>query len=387
MIWLWLGFLVFVVAMLALDLGVFHKKAHVVGLRESLIWSAVWVTLSLLFVIPLFFIYKHDVGGVLSKHAGMGEISTHYPADAWDACVMYVTGYLTEKTLSIDNIFVIALVFSLFQIPDKFQHRVLFWGILGAIVMRAIFIFAAVDLLERFHWIIYVFGVFLIITAVKLLFGSEPDPAKSWVVRLCYKLLPITNTLHGQKFYIKRSELADDEDTSGKMPVVGEGEGENQHEKHEKHVTNLPATSKTRKAAFYLTPLGLALIVVELTDLLFAIDSIPAIVGITLDRYLVFTSNIFAILGLRALYFALAGIIRKFHYLDTALAIVLGYIGVKMLLTDYIHQVEFLNKYLPYITLGVIVLTLTGGIVVSLLRPEETNEKDERVIEETKPST
>ena len=413
MLWLYSGFILFVIAMLALDLGVFHRKAHVVDLRESLVWSAVWVALSLAFTIPLYFIYAHDVGGILSAHASIADASTQYPDDARDAVVMYLTGYLTEKSLSIDNIFVIALVFSLFQIPDRYQHRVLFWGILGAIVMRGIFIFGAVGLLAKFHWLIYVFGAFLLFTAIKLLFSGEPDPSKSWAVKLCYKLLPITNTLHGQKFYVKRSELGIDEDTSGHAPLQDEDTAaqvpadeqvdrdlpadaagasdvvahEPDHappQAHEKHVTDLPDHTKTHKAAYYLTPLGLALIVVEITDLLFAVDSIPAIMGITRDPFLVFTSNIFAILGLRALYFALSGIIRKFHYLDTALAIVLGYIGVKMLLIDFIHKVGWLNEYLPYITLGVITLTLTGGIILSLLRPEETTEKEEKVIEETK---
>ena len=387
MLWLWAGFLIFVILMLALDLGVFHREAHVVSLRESLIWSTIWIVLSLLFVFPLYWIYSTNFGGVMDYDPDVLAASpSSYPDSPWKACVMYLTGYLTEKSLSVDNIFVIALIFALFQIPDRYQHRVLFYGILGALIMRAVFIVTAVELLEKFHWIIYIFGAFLIFTSLKLLFAGEPDPAKSLTVRLCYKFLPITNTLHGQKFLIPRSELAATEkigapptethpESSDGLSDEGLAEPVSMDAAPEK--TNLPESR--RSAAYFLTPLGLALIVVEVTDLIFAVDSIPAIVGITRDRFLVFTSNIFAILGLRALYFALSGIIRKFHHLDEALAIVLGYIGVKMVCVDLIHKVPWLEANLPYITLGVILITLTGGIVASLVFPAEDEDHDGEV--------
>ena len=364
MVWLWAGFLLFVVLMLALDLGVFHRKAHVVSVKEALIWSAVWVGLSLAFTGVVYFVYEHHWGGIGLYPDGIpgGESRAFlYPQTGSRAVVSYLAGYLTEKSLSIDNVFVIALVFSTFRIPDLYQHRVLFWGILGAVVLRGIFIFVGAELIERFVWVIYVFGGFLIFTAFRLLFaGSEHDPNKSMVVRLSYKYLPVTDTLHGQKFYIPQSEL---------------GEGEHLHDDPEHRRGPSKAAAK---AAYVLTPLGLALIVVEFTDLIFAIDSIPAIFGITGDRFLVFTSNIFAILGLRALYFALAGVIREFKYLQPALAFVLGYIGVKMIVGHWLHDyAPGVSSMLPWITLGVITVSITIGILASLWFPgEEEKAKD-----------
>ncbi len=380
MLWFWAGFLLFVIAMLALDLGVFHRKAHAVSVREALIWSAVWIGLSLAFCAVIYPMYAyHWSGAGLYPTGSDKDLSPLYPDTGWEAVIAYFTGYVTEKSLSVDNVFVIALVFAAFKIPDKYQHRVLFWGILGAVVLRGIFIVVGAELLERFTWIIYIFGAFLVITAIRLLMaGHEEDPKEGFIVRMAYKYLPVTNTLHGQQFVIRRSELA---------------AGETLHEAGEpEHAEDAPippdappadagttasAASVAKKAGWVLTPLGLALIVVEFTDLIFAVDSIPAIFGITQDAFIVFTSNIFAILGLRALYFALAGIIRKFRYLQPALAFILGFIGVKMLLAHWLHGNEAIAHWLPWITLSVIFLALTAGVAASLLLPEPEPDPDE----------
>ena len=379
MIWLWAGFLIFVVAMLALDLGVFHRKAHVVSLREALIWTAVWVALSLAFCGVIYPLYETGYGGFGRYDPDGVEAAAPYlyPTAGWSATLAYLSGYLTEKSLSIDNVFVIALVFGAFKIPDKYQHRVLFWGILGAVVLRGIFIFAGTELLKQFSWVIYVFGGILILTAIKLLFagGEHGDPRKGLVTRLAYKYLPVTEQLHGQKFVIPASELGagetihpagdpgDLKDVPERPAPPPDAEATGAAGTAAGTATSPPAT----RSAYVLTPLGLALIVVEFTDLVFAVDSIPAILGITGDRFIVFTSNIFAILGLRALYFALAGVIREFKYLQPALAFVLGFIGVKMLLAHWLHGSEEIAKYLPWVTLSVITLALTTGIVASLV--------------------
>ena len=385
MIWLWAGFLIFVVAMLALDLGVFHRHAHVVSLREALIWTAVWIALSLAFCGVIYPLYETGYGGFGRYDPDGVEAATPYlyPTAGWSATLSYLSGYLTEKSLSIDNVFVIALVFGAFKIPDKYQHRVLFWGILGAVVLRGIFIFAGTELLKQFSWVIYVFGGILILTAIKLLFagGEHGDPRKGLVTRLAYKYLPVTEQLHGQKFVIRASELGAGETIH---PAGAPGDLEDVPERDapppdaEAAGTAGTATSPlATRSAYVLTPLGLALIVVEFTDLVFAVDSIPAILGITGDRFIVFTSNIFAILGLRALYFALAGVIREFKYLQPALAFVLGFIGVKMLLAHWLHGSEEIAKYLPWVTLSVITLALTIGIVASLVAARRERERAE----------
>lgn len=387
MIWFWAGFLLFVVAMLALDLGVFHRKAHAVSVREALIWSGIWIGLSLAFcaiVYPMY-AYHWEGAGLYPEGSFQAQNPALYPSTGWRAVIAYLTGYVTEKSLSVDNIFVIALVFAAFKIPDRYQHRVLFWGILGAVILRGIFILVGAELLERFTWIIYVFGAFLVITAIRLLMaGHEEDPKEGFIVRWAYKLLPVTDRLHGEHFVISRDEL---------------GRGETLHEAGEPERTedapvppDQPPADASQdkpptldygrtKAGYVLTPLGLALIVVEATDLIFAVDSIPAIFGITQDAFLVFTSNIFAILGLRALYFALAGIIRKFRYLQPALAFILGFIGVKMLLGHWLHGNEAIVDALPWITLGVIGLALTAGIVASLMLPEKKAPNDKQNLE------
>jgi tellurite resistance protein TerC len=267
---LWAGFIAFIVAMLAVDLGVFHRKAHEVSLKEAGLWSAVWVTLAILFNIGVY---------------------------AWfgtERALEFTTGYLIEKALSVDNVFVFVVVFSSFGIPALYQHRVLFWGVLGALVMRAVFIMVGGAFIQRFHWAIYVFGGILAFTGIKLLVqrNEEIHPEKNVVVRAFARLIPVVHDHAGGKFTLLRD---------GRR---------------------------------FATPLLLALVAVEVTDLIFAVDSIPAIFAITTDPFIVFTSNIFAILGLRSLYFLLAGVIDKFVYLKVGLSLVLIFVGAKMLLTD-----------------------------------------------------
>jgi tellurite resistance protein TerC len=295
---LWVGFIAFVLAMLAIDLGVFHKKAHEVSLKEAGIWSAVWVALAIVFNV-----------GVYSWFGA-------------DRALEFTTGYLIEKALAVDNIFVFVVIFTTFAIPAIYQHRVLFWGVLGALVMRAIFILAGGAFLQRFHWAIYVFGALLAVTGVKLLLqrNQEIHPEKNPIVRWIQRVFPMTPELHGDKFLILKN---------GRR---------------------------------YGTPLLLALVAVEVTDLIFAVDSIPAIFAITSDPFIVFTSNIFAILGLRSLYFLLAGIITKFAYLKVGLSFVLIFVGAKMLLMD-VYKVP-----IPA-SLGIIAGILGLSIIVSLIHP------------------
>jgi tellurite resistance protein TerC len=312
--WLWIGFIILVVLLLAVDLGVFHAKAHSVTVREALIWSGVWVGLALLFNVFVYFSYEYHWLGL--------DLPNGEP-DGQAAAVFFLTGYVVEKSLSIDNIFVIALIFSYFAVPSAYQHRVLFCGILGALLLRGAMILAGAVLIQRFHWILYVFGAFLILTAAKMLFArQEPDPKNNFLVRLARRLFPVTEHFVGPKFVAR---------TDGQR---------------------------------MLTPLALALLAVESADVMFAVDSIPAIFAITLDPFLVFTSNVFAILGLRSLFFALADIMNRFHYLKLSLAALLALIGVKMLLKDVLRAVPGLTYY----TLGAIALVLTAGIVASLLR-------------------
>ncbi len=295
---LWGGFIAFVLAMLALDLGVFHRKAHVVALREAAAWSAVWVSLAVAFNFWIFHLFGAQRG------------------------LEFTTGYLIEKALAVDNIFVFVVIFSTFGIPAAYQHRVLFWGILGALVMRAIFIVAGGAFLHRFHWAIYVFGGILIATGIKLLIqrDKEMHPEHNPVVRLFQRFFPVTPELAGERFTVVRAG---------------------------------------RRMA---TPLLLALVAVEVTDVIFAVDSIPAIFAITTDPFIVFTSNIFAILGLRAMYFLLAGVIEKFHYLKLGLSLVLIFVGLKMTLVDF-YKMPIL------VSLGVIAAILAASVIGSLLRP------------------
>src|SRR5512147_2888875 len=303
-LWLWVGFNVFILVMLVLDLGVFHRKSHVVSLQESLAWTAVWVVLALAF------------------NAGIWHYSGSQKA------LQFFTGYLIEKSLSVDNVFVFALLLSYFAVPPLYQHKVLFWGILGALVMRAIMIFLGAALIERFAWIIYVFGAFLILTGIKMIVKREEEihPERNPLVRWFKKLMPVTNDYRGDKFFVRENGI--------------------------------------RMA----TPLFVALLLVEFSDLIFAVDSIPAIFAVTKDPFIVYTSNVFAILGLRSLYFALAGVMDKFHYLKIGLGVVLSFVGVKMLLAHTAYKLDTL------VSLGVVVVILATSIVVSLLRPRKLGE-------------
>jgi tellurite resistance protein TerC len=269
-LFLWVAFNVFVLGMLAVDLRVFHRKAHAVSLREALIWSIVWITLALIFNVGIYYVW--------------GE----------EKALEFLTGYLIEKSLSVDNLFVFLVIFSYFAVPAMYQHRVLFWGILGALVMRAIFIATGAALLNAFHWMIYVFGGFLILMGIKLLLtgGHKVEPEKNPAVRLLRRVMHITKEYHGQRFFIR---------SNGRL---------------------------------WATPLLLVLVVVETTDVIFAVDSIPAIFAITMDPFIVYTSNVFAILGLRALFFLLAGIMDMFRYLKVGLSFVLCFVGVKMVIVD-----------------------------------------------------
>ncbi len=299
-LWLWVGFNVFILGMLALDLGVFHRKTHIVSLKESLTWTGVWVALALLF------------------NAGVW----HYGGSA--RALEFFTGYVIEKSLSVDNVFVFALLFSYFAVPPLYQHKVLFWGILGALLMRAMMIGAGTVLIAKFAWIIYVFGGFLILTGIKMIVKREEEihPERNPVVRWFKKLMPVTPEYRGDKFFVRENGL--------------------------------------RMA----TPLFVVLLLVEFTDLIFAVDSIPAIFAVTKDPFIVYTSNVFAILGLRSLYFALAGVMDKFHYLKIGLGVVLSFVGVKMILAHTAWKIDTL------VSLGVIVLILATSVVWSLVKPK-----------------
>ncbi len=295
---LWIGFTVFILTLLALDLGVFHRKAHQVRFKEALTWVVVFVTLALLFNVGVFLWFG--------------------PQKALE----FTTGYLIEYALSVDNVFVFIVIFSYFAVPAAFQHRVLFWGIVGALAMRAVFIVLGATLLQKFHWVIYVFGGFLVLTGVKLLVqrSAEVRPERNPVYRLFKRFVPSVDDYRGVRF-----------------TVMEQGRR-------------------------YATPLLLVLVAVEATDLVFAIDSIPAIFAVTTDPFIVYTSNIFAILGLRALYFLLAGVMEKFHYLKVGLALVLTFVGAKMLMVD-------LYKVPIGASLAVVATLIAGSIAISLLRP------------------
>ncbi len=286
-LFVWSSFILLVILFLALDLGIFHKKDHVISISEAIGWTIFWILVALIFNFFIYFFYEHN-------WLGVGE-EIGQPLSGKNAALKFFTGYILEKSLSLDNIFVIAMIFSYFNIPDRFQHRVLFWGIIGALMFRGIMIGLGAALIQRFDWVIYVFGAFLIFTAIKMLFSQEKqiDPDKNPLVHLARKFYPVSNDVNNEHFFTR---------IDGKKTI---------------------------------TPLFLVLLVIESSDILFAIDSIPAIFSITYDPFIVFTSNVFAILGLRSLYFALAGLIRKFKYLKLSLVFLLGYVGVKMLLTHH----------------------------------------------------
>lgn len=352
---LWIAFVSFILILLALDLGVFHRKAHVVGFRESLIWSGVWIAIGLGFGAFIYYAYDAQIFGLgATVDAVDGAVN-----DGSAALVKYLTGYVIEKSLSVDNIFVIAMIFSLFAVPAIYQHRVLFWGILGALVMRGIMIGVGAALITRFHWVLYIFAALLILTAVKMLMlkHDQMDPDRNMVVRLVRRIWPVTARFHGEHFFVRAGSPAsvEPETPDGvRMPD--------------------PVVDCSRRGALLMTPLFLALVMVEVTDLIFAVDSIPAIFAITADPFLVFTSNVFALLGLRSLYFALAGMIAKFRYLKIALAGVLLVVGLKMLFAGWLK--EMVGKEFNLYLLAVVLAILTGGVVSSLfadrrIRPQE----------------
>lgn len=351
MILIWTGFLIFILILLALDLGVLHRKAHVVTMREALFMSGVWITLALAFSVFVYFGYEnHWLGLGASIDAVDGIIN-----DGQSATIKYLTGYVVEKSLSVDNIFVIAMLFEFFAVPSIYQHRVLFWGIIGALSMRAVIIVIGAALIAEFHWILYVFGGFLIITALKMFFlkTENTDPNQNIVIRLTRRFFPVTSYYHGEHFFVRAGSTESKESEIPGSPIKPD-----------------EAVSKIKPGTLMMTPLALALVMVETTDLIFAVDSIPAIFAITADPFLVFTSNVFAILGLRSLYFALAGMLTKFKYLKPALAMVLLVVGVKMLTAKWLKEVlgEYFNIYL----LGAVLIILGIGIVGSLLvRPPE----------------
>jgi len=304
--WMWAVFISLVLGLLALDLGVLHKNSKEIGIRESLLMSGFYIAIGLAF------------GGWIWYQSGQ------------QSAMEYVTGFVVEKSLAMDNIFIIAMIFSYFAIPRQYQHRVLLWGILGVIVLRGIVIAGGAAIVENFHWVLYLFAAFLVFTGLKMLFSSdhdENDIGNNRILKFLRSRLPVTEKLHGEKFFVKETD-----ETTGKLKT-------------------------------FVTPLFLALIMVEIADLIFAVDSIPAIFAITTDPFIVYTSNIFAILGLRALYFALAALIHRFAYLKYALAAVLVFVGSKIFVADMLG----IAKIPPAVSLGVTVAILATGIIGSLV--------------------
>lgn len=309
---IWILFFVVIIIFLAIDLGVFNKESHIVSAKEAGVFTTVWVSIAFLFSIAVYYIFSNEL---VDNHQGYSPL---------DATIMYITGYLVEISLSMDNIFVISMIFSYFSIPKKYQHRVLFWGILGAVIFRGIMIVIGVVLIEKFSWMIYVFGGILLYSAYKMLHSGEEveDFSKNPIIKWVKKVFPVTRKLEGQKFFVKKRHI------------------------------------------LAATPLFIVLLIIELTDVVFAVDSIPAILGITTNTFLVFTSNIFAILGLRSMYFLLDSLISKFHYLKYSLVFILAFVGVKMILSHVIH--------LPvWVSLGVIVLSLAMGLLFSIYKSKD----------------
>lgn len=302
----WIFFNVFILIMLTLDLGILHKRSRQVGFKESILWTLVWIGLA-----ACFNVFVHFWKG---------------PEKAME----FLTGYLVELSLSVDNLFIFILIFNYFHIPKQYQHRVLFWGIIGALLMRAIFIFAGVALIERFHWIIYVFGAIIIISGIRMMFEREQElePEKNPVLKLFTKLFPITPSYHGDSFFIRKPKLT-------------------------------------------ATPLAVALVIVETTDLIFAVDSVPAILAITTDSFIVYTSNVFAILGLRSLYFALSGIHSLFRYLQYGLSAILIFIGLKMVLSDVI---KLRIEIALLIVLGILLISILASLLIKP-KPDHNNHK------------
>jgi tellurite resistance protein TerC len=364
MLWMYVGFVLLVLLLLALDLGVFHRHAHVISVREALGWSAFWIALGLAFSIFIYFGYeRHWLGLGLTR-----DIMSNTPVsvegvalvynDGYSATVKYITGYLVEKSLAVDNIFVIAMIFTYFGVPAMYQHRVLFWGIVGALLMRGAMIAVGVELIHRFAWIIYVFGGFLILTGIRMLLADEgqSDPGRNPLVRLARRMMSVTEHYHGERFFVRGGSAASHEPEVPGAAVLPD------------HVADT-----ARAGALLATPLFLALIMIEVSDLIFAVDSIPAIFAITADAFLVFTSNVFAILGLRSLYFALSGMIQRFHYIKFALAFVLILVGIKML--THVWLKALLGAHFNLYLLGAVLTILAAGVVASLLLPRHKQGK------------
>jgi tellurite resistance protein TerC len=320
--WLYLAFTGLVVLLLVVDLGVFHRKAHAVSFREASVWSVVWIILSLGFALLLYqyALWKFPQDARLLAIPGFDP-----QAAAQQVGLEFLTGYVVEKSLSVDNIFVFVVIFGYFAVPAKYQHRVLFYGILGALIFRAIFISIGSALMQ-YHWVILIFGAFLIITGLKMMFAAEKEvrPDRNLLIRLFRKLVPTTQELSGQRFFIRA------------------------------------------RGVLYATPLFVALLFLEMSDIIFAIDSVPAIFALTSEPLIVFTSNIFAILGLRAMYFMLAGAVDKFHLLKYGLAVVLIFVGLKMVWLNGLYD----GKFPIAISLGVISGVIAGSIILSLLFPQ-----------------
>ena len=296
-LYFWIAFILFVLLMLAIDLGIFHKKNHAVTFKESLAWTMVWSGLAMIFCVVIYF-WKGP-----------------------EKSIEFLTGYIIELSLSVDNLFVFILIFSYFHVPVQYQHKVLFWGILGALVMRVIFIFAGVALITKFHWIIYVFGAIIIFSGLKMLFqkSKKIEPDNNPIIRLVKKMLPVTNEYHGDKFFVK-----------------------------------------INKGIWAATPLFIVLVCIEITDLIFAVDSIPAILAITTDSFIVFTSNVFAILGLRSLYFALAGMLHLFRFLHIGLSYILMFIGLKMVFSD-VYKIPI--EYALIAVLSILVTSIAASLI------------------------
>jgi tellurite resistance protein TerC len=349
----WVVFLSLILILLALDLGVFHRRAHVVSVREALTWTVIWLATALGFAGLVYFGYEHHWFG-LGLDPDLADRSAAFPDgrinDSRTATLKFLTGYVVELSLSVDNVFVIAMLLSYFAVPRIYQHRVLFWGILGALVMRGAMIAIGARLVAQFSWILYVFGAILILTAVKMAFmGMEHgDPSRNIILRTVRRWLPVTDRFHGEHFLVRADEA---HDAGAQAP----------HHRDQ----NGSANQAIRRGTLMLTPLALALVMVEATDLVFAVDSIPAIFAITADPFLVFTSNVFAILGLRSLYFALAGALHVFRYLQHALALVLMTVGIKMLAHSWLEDVMGPNFNLYM--LAAVLLILAGGAGASLL--------------------
>jgi len=369
--WAYVAFIGLVVLFLALDLGVFHREAHEVSMKEAATWSVIWLTCGVAFSA---FVYKAYDANWLGLGLDTPRYNTHELAgqvpeqpiiisgtvEGLEAAKQYLVGYVVEKSLAMDNIFIIALIFSFFAVPAKYQHRVLFWGIIGALVMRGGMIGIGAGLILKYQWILIIFGGFLVLTALKMaLIKGNDDPSQNIAVRVCKKLLPTVDFYDGQRFFTRRTVKP----TYSKDPATG------------KEIQDAPPAG-TLSAKWSITPLFLALILVEVTDLVFAVDSIPAIFAITPDPFIVFTSNIFAILGLRALYFCLAALISKFRFLKLALIMILAFVGVKLLLLSVPPYLDVIGmapqksiKLDTTLSLVIVLATLALATVLSVLMP------------------